>query len=142
MDMNKTFTRVGAAVGGVALSGLLLSACGGGSTAQAADTAPATTAASMPANMQMPAAASSSGSSVLIDKYMFGPDKITVPIGTAVTWTNNDADQHTVVAKDDSFRSGSLAKGQSFSFTFDKAGSYDYRCSIHPFMVATVVVTQ
>jgi len=142
MDMNKKFTRAGAVIGGVALCGLLLSACSGGGAAQAADTAPASTTASVPADLGMPAAASSSGSSVLIDKYMFGPDKLTVPVGTTVTWTNNDADQHTVLAKDDTFRSGSLAKGQSFSFKFDRAGSYDYRCSIHPFMVATVVVTQ
>jgi plastocyanin len=132
MDMNKNFTRIGAAIGGVALSGLLLSACGGGATAQAADTAPAATTTT----------ANASGNSVLIDKYTFGPDKLTVPVGTTVTWTNNDADQHTVVAKDNTFASPALAKGQSFSFKFEKAGNYDYRCSIHPFMVATVTVTQ
>jgi plastocyanin len=130
--MNKNFTRVGAAVGGVALSGLLLSACGGGSAAQAADAAPATTTI----------AASSAGNSVLIDKYTFGPDQLAVPVGTTVTWTNNDADQHTVVAKDNTFASPALNKGQSFSFKFDKAGTYNYLCSIHPFMVATVTVTQ
>jgi plastocyanin len=132
MDMNRNFTRFGAAIGGVALSGLLLSACGGGAAAEAADTAPATNAT----------VASSSGSSVLIDKYTFGPDQLTVPVGTTVTWTNNDADEHTVVAKDNTFASPALAKGQSFSFKFEKAGTYNYLCSIHPFMVATVTVTQ
>jgi plastocyanin len=140
--MNKIFTRVGAAVGGVALSGLLLSACGGGAAARAADTAPVATTASTPVDLTMPVAASSSGNSVLIDKYTFGPDQLTVPVGTTVTWTNNDADAHTVVAKDNSFASPALGKGQSFSFKFEKAGSYNYLCSIHPFMVATVTVTQ
>jgi plastocyanin len=134
MDMNKNFTRIGAAIGGVALSGLLLSACGGGAAAQAADTAPAATTTTT--------TTSSSGNAVLIDKYTFGPDHLSVPLGTTVTWTNNDADEHTVVAKDNSFASPALAKGQSFSFKFDKAGSYGYLCSIHPFMVATVTVTQ
>src|SRR4051812_35101533 len=101
--MNKTFSRAGAAFGGGALSGLLLSACGGGATAQAADTAPVTVTTTT--------AASSTGTSVLIDKYLFGPDKLTVPVGTTVTWTNNDADPHTVVAKNNTFRSTALTKG-------------------------------
>jgi plastocyanin len=129
--MLKNFTRIGAAFGGVALSSLVLSACGGSTTARAADIAQTGTTE-----------ASSTAPTVLIDRYMFGPDMLTVPVGTAVTWTNNDADEHTVVAMDKAFRSGALAKGQSFSFTFAKAGTYHYLCSIHPFMVATVTVTR
>jgi len=77
-----------------------------------------------------------------IKDMAFSPADITVAVGTTVTWTNNDDDAHTVAAKDDSFHSGSLAKGQSFRYTFTKAGTYDYLCSIHPFMVASVTVTQ
>jgi plastocyanin len=135
-------TRVGSVATGLAMAGLLLAGCG--SSAQAAP-APAPATDTMPGMAMAPSAATAANSAdakVLIDSYKFGPDKLTVPVGTTVTWTNNDTDEHTVVAKDDSFRSGSLAKGQSFRYTFTKAGSYDYLCSIHPFMVATVVVTQ
>jgi plastocyanin len=135
-------TRVGSVATGLAMAGLLLAGCG--SSAQAAP-APAPATDTMPGMAMAPSsatAANSADAKVLIDSYKFGPDKLTVPVGTTVTWTNNDTDEHTVVAKDDSFRSGSLAKGQSFRYTFTKAGSYDYLCSIHPFMVATVVVTQ
>jgi plastocyanin len=98
----------------------------------------------MPAMDMAPAAAAApgnaSGNTVTIAKFMFGPDTLTVPVGTSVTWTNQDGDPHTVVAKDGSFRSGALTKGGSFQHTFDKPGTYQYLCSIHPFMVATVVV--
>lgn len=140
--MRFSLTRVGSVATGLAMAGLLLAGCG--SSAQAAP-APAPATDTMPGMAMAPSsatAANSADAKVLIDSYKFGPDKLTVPVGTTVTWTNNDTDEHTVVAKDDSFRSGSLAKGQSFRYTFTKAGSYDYLCSIHPFMVATVVVTQ
>jgi plastocyanin len=133
-------TRIGSVVTGLSLAGLLLAGCG--STAQAA---PDTTSTSAMSGMAMTpssaTAANSADAKVLIDQFKFGPDRLTVPVGTTVTWTNNDADEHTVVAKDESFHSGALAKGQSFQYTFTKAGRYDYLCSIHPFMVATVVVT-
>jgi plastocyanin len=85
--------------------------------------------------------AESAGTTVTIAKFMFGPDALTVPVGATVTWTNDDTDPHTVVAKDGTFRSGALTKGGSYRHTFDKPGTYQYLCSIHPFMVATVVVT-
>jgi plastocyanin len=60
-----------------------------------------------------------------------------------VTWINDDSGRHTVTSKDDGvFDSGMMGKGQSFSFTFDKAGEYPYFCSPHPGMVGTVVVTE
>jgi len=65
---------------------------------------------------------------------------VTIRAGSAVLWTNKDGAPHTVTAKDGSFDSGNLAQGASFSFTFQKAGTYDYFCAIHPSMKGTVVV--
>ncbi|MFH1181629.1 MAG: cupredoxin domain-containing protein [Candidatus Woesearchaeota archaeon] len=68
----------------------------------------------------------------------FAPSAITVRQGATVTWTNEDSVAHTVVS--DSFESPSLAKGQTFSHTFDTAGTFTYHCSIHPNMTGTVTV--
>jgi plastocyanin len=73
----------------------------------------------------------------------FSPNPVEVKVGETVTWINDDSGRHTVTSKDDGvFDSGMMGKGQSFSFTFDKAGEYSYFCSPHPNMVGTVVVTE
>lgn len=78
---------------------------------------------------------------VSIQDFAFSPQVLEVPVGTTVTWTNNDASQHTVVADNDAFASEILAQGDTFSFTFDTPGTYDYICSLHPNMTAQIVVT-
>jgi plastocyanin len=79
---------------------------------------------------------------VKIDNFSFGPATLTVPVGTTVTWTNRDDIPHTVVSTDDSktFKSKVLDTDEKFSFTFSKAGTYPYFCSIHPKMTGKVVV--
>jgi len=72
----------------------------------------------------------------------FSPNPVEVKVGKTVTWINDDSGRHTVTSKDGVFDSGMMGKGQSFSFTFDKAGEYPYFCSPHPNMVGTVVVTE
>ena len=99
----------------------------------------------MPAGPAAPSAGSAApaaGNAVYIDNFAFAPAKLTVPAGSTVTWTNRDEEPHTVVANDGSFRSPGMGSQATFSFTFAKAGTFDYVCSIHPFMRATVVVTQ
>ena len=88
------------------------------------------------------AAAPSEPNAVNIDNFAFGPATITVAAGTKVTWTNRDDEPHTVTSADDPklFRSAALDTNDSFSFTFDKPGTYRYFCSIHPQMTAMVVV--
>ncbi len=80
--------------------------------------------------------------SVAIDNFAFGPGTITVPRGTKVTWTNKVDDVHTVVADGDAklWKSPPLDTDDSFSFVFDKPGTYKYICTIHPRMQGTVVV--
>src|SRR5271154_5026962 len=77
---------------------------------------------------------------VKIDNFKFGPEALTVPVGTTVTWTNRDDIPHTVVSTDGVSKSKVLDTDEKFSFTFAKAGTFDYFCSIHPKMVGKVVV--
>jgi plastocyanin len=77
---------------------------------------------------------------VLAHGFMFAPATLTVPAGSTVTWTNKDDEPHTVVSDSGLFRSGALDTGESFSFRFDKPGTYRYACSIHPRMLGTIVV--
>jgi plastocyanin len=143
--MLRTIARLGPAVA-LAVTGLALSACGAVAEAHQTPAAPAVTSTQNTPGTQdtanMATVAESSGTTVTIAKFMFGPDSLSVPVGATVTWTNDDTDPHTVVAKDGSFRSGALTKGGAYQHTFDKPGTYQYLCSIHPFMVATVVVTR
>jgi plastocyanin len=77
---------------------------------------------------------------VMARDFMFAPASMTVTAGSTVTWTNKDDEPHTVVSDTGLFRSGALDTNESFSFRFDKPGTYRYLCSIHPRMVATIVV--
>ena len=65
---------------------------------------------------------------------------ITVKAGTTITWTNDDAMMHTVTAVDGSFDSGFMEEGDTWSYTFDTVGEFEYFCSPHPWMRAKVIV--
>ncbi|HMI98311.1 MAG TPA: cupredoxin domain-containing protein [Gaiellaceae bacterium] len=57
----------------------------------------------------------------------FAPNKVTIALGDAVTWTNKDTAAHQVVADQAKFTSSPmLAAGQSYSFTFTKSGVFTY----------------
>jgi len=77
---------------------------------------------------------------VKIDNFVFGPQTITVPVGTTVTWTNSDDIPHTSVSTEGVFKSKVLDTDEKFSYTFTKAGTYPYYCTIHPKMTGKVVV--
>lgn len=77
---------------------------------------------------------------IKIDNFSFTPVSVTVSRGTQVRWTNRDDIPHTVVGEDHSFRSKALDTDQQFIYTFSKPGTYNYFCSLHPKMTATVVV--
>ena len=77
---------------------------------------------------------------VKIDNFVFGPQAITVPVGTTVTWTNSDDIPHTAVSTDGVFKSKVMDTDEKFSYTFAKAGTYSYYCSVHPKMTGQVVV--
>lgn len=87
-------------------------------------------------------AAPAAANAVNIDNFAFAPATLSVPVGTTVTWTNMDEEPHTVVAEDNSFHSPGMGSNATFSFTFSNVGTFDYVCSIHPFMHGTVVVAR
>jgi plastocyanin len=95
-------------------------------------------AKSAPAESSAPAATAE----VKIDNFSFGPATLTVAPGTTVTWTNRDDIPHTVVSTDEPkvFKSKVLDTDEKFSYTFTKAGTFAYFCSMHPKMTGTVVV--
>ncbi len=85
-----------------------------------------------------------STNAVAIKDFAFSPVDVKVKVGTTVTWTNKDSAAHTVTSdssSDDSFDSGSLAQGKTFTHTFKKAGTFSYHCNFHPDMMGKVEVT-
>lgn len=110
-----------------------VTACSGGATG------PASTPDTDPA--------AGGGTQVAIDDFAFRPETVTVPAGTTITWSNDDATAHTVTAGDedepdpDTFDLAVDEQGQTVAFTFDEAGTYAYYCELHPFMTGVVEVT-
>lgn len=88
----------------------------------------------------VPSPTSAADNRVSIVDFAFQPKSVTVTAGTAVTWTNEAGQAHTVTSDGGSFDSGQLAANDSFANVFDTAGTFAYHCSIHPQMTATVVV--
>jgi plastocyanin len=77
---------------------------------------------------------------IKIDNFGFAPGTFTVAVGTTVTWVNHDDIPHTAVSTDGVFKSKVMDTDERFSYTFTKAGTYPYFCSIHPKMTGTIVV--
>jgi plastocyanin len=78
---------------------------------------------------------------VEIKDFTFVPADLALERGATVTWTNRDSVHHTATGTTDgSFNSGNLDQGQTFSYTFDRAGEYSYVCVYHPYMTGTIVV--
>jgi plastocyanin len=77
---------------------------------------------------------------IKIDNFSFAPTTIAVTAGTTVTWINRDDIPHKVVGNGDEFKSKVLDSDEKFSYTFSKAGTYLYFCSLHPKMTGKVTV--
>ena len=75
-----------------------------------------------------------------MQNFAYQMANIQVRVGTTVTWTNQDNAPHSVTFKNGMKDSGLLSQGQSFSYTFNTSGTYQYYCTVHPYMVATVTV--
>ena len=132
----------------------LLAACGGDS-----DTGPAA-----PSGGNAATTASATESAMLADATLSGPivngeyttaikfirfeERIVVPLGTTVTWVNDDRPGHTVTAgeppnkpKGQFGSDATIARGESWSHTFSEAGTYNYYCTFHPSATGVVIVT-
>jgi plastocyanin len=98
--------------------------------------APATNSASTAPSQS----ADKTAGAVKIRNFAFSPASLTIKKGESVTWTNEDSTSHTIASDSNVFQSGTLANGQTFSFTFNTAGQFPYHCSIHPMMKAMIIV--
>ena len=74
---------------------------------------------------------------VEIRSYKYIPQNLTVKIGQTVRWTNNDTVLHDVVGS--GIESEYLQKGEAFTYTFEEAGTYQYICTVHPWMEGEVI---
>lgn len=76
-----------------------------------------------------------------IKGYAFNPPTITISKNTKVTWIQSDSDTHTVTSiAGDVLNSPVLSKGQTYSYTFNEDGTFEYRCKIHTSMKGTIIV--
>jgi plastocyanin len=103
-------------------------------------TAVSIAALSLIAASGLSSAAATNPTQIAIKDFMFKPVPLTIKAGSTVTWANMDDEPHSVVSDTGLFRSGAVDTNESFSFKFDKPGTYHYTCAIHPRMVGTVVV--
>ncbi len=83
-----------------------------------------------------------------LEAPFFTPNVLNIKAGTTVTFVNTDGNAHTVTSvkagsteSDGTFDSGYLTPGKTFTFTFDKPGTYEYICQIHTHMRGTVNVS-
>jgi len=77
---------------------------------------------------------------VTVDNFTFAPETLTIPVNRTVTWINKDDVPHAIASDDGLFRSKALDTDDKYSYTFTKAGTYSYYCSVHPKMVGEIVV--
>ena len=86
------------------------------------------------------AAVDAAPAEVQVRDFAFHPPVLRVPRGTTVSWVNRDDSPHSIVVAALGLRSPPLDTGARFSHSFDQAGSFDYRCGLHPQMRGTLVV--
>lgn len=152
--------------GVAAIGAALVAACGddddtaptgGGTQTPAPTEAPGTTGA--PATTEPPAPTEASAGSeptetsaeagpaepatITIVDFAFEPAEISVPVGTEITWANEDSARHSVISDDDGgpFQSDEFDNGESYSVVVEEEGTFPYVCGIHPNMAGTVTVT-
>jgi plastocyanin len=121
----------------VIAAALLLGGCGTSSGQNNSSNSPSSKP-SATSQSQQPPAAVSEANSINIQGFAFNPGTLNVKKGATVTWTNSDSAPHQI--KSATFNSGQLSKGQTFSFTFNSTGTFDYSCSIHPSMTGKIIV--
>ena len=78
---------------------------------------------------------------VEISNFAFNPSEVKIKIGDTVTWINEDSAPHTVTSDSgNELNSPQLSNGQNYSRTFSNTGTFNYYCSVHPSMKATIIV--
>jgi plastocyanin/predicted DNA-binding antitoxin AbrB/MazE fold protein len=77
---------------------------------------------------------------VNIEGFAFKKDSMTIGVGTTVKWTNNDTADHQVIADGGQFSSPTLKQGDTWNYTFNEKGTFNYHCSLHPTMKGSIIV--
>ena len=77
---------------------------------------------------------------IIVKDFMFQPVSLSVAPGATVTWTNRDDEPHSVKSETGLFSSGAMDTNESYSFRFEKPGTYRFTCTLHPRMTGTIVV--
>jgi len=125
--MNKSEKQVLFAVVVIAFTALLFLSCSKKSTSSGGTTLPQPT-----------------GNNIFIQNFAFTPLQKNIAVGTTITWTNKDVDGHSATsdAQPPLFDSGTFGQNQTFSHTFNTAGTFDYHCTPHPAMQHGRIVVQ
>ena len=100
---------------------------------------------SMNADIVMPTKVSRPGCEDTNECYI--PSNFVIKPGDSVTWINEDSAFHSVTSGTydmplELFDSGYLDPFETFSYTFDESGIYDYYCTLHPWMEAMIIVQE
>lgn len=143
--MKKTPAIIAAVVVVVVALVAIISMAGGNDSMSSMDTAQNGSNNANPTQneaAEAPAAADAVATKTVdITDFKFMPEVIKVKVGDTVTWTNNDTVRHNVAGVDNELPSGPLlAKGETYTYTFTKAGTFNYICEPHPYMEGTVIV--
>jgi plastocyanin len=85
--------------------------------------------------------AAAADAQVVIDNFTFAPTPLTVKAGTTVTWVNHDDIPHSIVCPGLNVHSHPMDTDDSFAHRFERPGTYDYICGLHPHMHGQVVVS-
>jgi plastocyanin len=93
-----------------------------------------------PAGTASASTADGTDEAVVIREFLYQPNPFEVESGTTIIWTNEDLTPHTVTATEGAFDSEFMARGDSFSLTFDTPATFDYFCTFHPRMRARIIV--
>ncbi len=120
---------------------VLFVSCGGGNATVSAPSMPTATPTPMASPTAMPVVGVTHVTITITARFQ--PANIQVPVGTTVTWTNNDNVAHTVTFRNGMAGSKWLLPGGVgiFHYTFASKGIFPYYCTIHPSMVGAVTVT-
>ncbi|MDP6064605.1 MAG: plastocyanin/azurin family copper-binding protein [SAR202 cluster bacterium] len=79
------------------------------------------------------------------DIFDFKFRSMDIPRGTILKWVNQDPSPHTITSgtpeePTDTWDSEQIATGEDFAYRFEEAGAYEFYCTIHPYMKATVII--
>ncbi len=76
-----------------------------------------------------------------ISNFVFSPSSLTIKKGDTVIWTNKDLMSHTITSDSGSeLESARFGRAETYSHTFNTAGTFSYHCSVHSTMKGTIIV--